>query len=193
VQGLPKGQKTDAIIRQACEAGAASLQFVETQHCVPDLHEKADRKLQRWERIAREAFQQSGNHSRCQIYPFVSLSAWLNQTFIPSQQANPEQLGLFCHQTHLEQGSLHQYCNSRPKDIFIVIGPEGGFSSKETDILTEHGLRPVLLGPWVLRTETAALFAMASVQMILLEADSWALKPPSYATKNENLQTGSGS
>ena len=49
------------------------------------------------------------------------------------------------------------------QNILVCIGPEGGFSEKEVNILKENDFLPVRLGPRILRTETAALYALASI------------------------------
>jgi 16S rRNA (uracil1498-N3)-methyltransferase len=53
------------------------------------------------------------------------------------------------------------------------VGPEGGLSDKEVDSLSDHGYHAAYLGPRVLRTETAALYAIAAIQVIMMELDSW--------------------
>jgi 16S rRNA (uracil1498-N3)-methyltransferase len=73
----------------------------------------------------------------------------------------------------VEQKGLHSYLESLPAEIGILVGPEGGFSEEETNFCLDAGLNPVYLGSNVLRTETAALYALASVQILILERDEW--------------------
>lgn len=72
---------------------------------------------------------------------------------------------LFCDETQRERApELLHWLNTAPKDlgeIRLLIGPEGGWSAAERDLLLrEPGMVRVGLGPWVLRAETAALFAI---------------------------------
>ncbi len=177
-QCLPKGTKLDLIIRQATEAGVRRIVPLLSEHAVPrvDTAAAATRKLDRWRRIAREAVQQSG----ATLLPDVSAPipfADLESRFTPGHDA----VGLFCHQLRLdgvrnrplEQRTLHEYLSADSQRIAIVIGPEGGLSNSEIEQLLQSGFEPVYLGPQVLRTETAALYAIAAVQIVLLEKKTW--------------------
>jgi len=173
VQCLPKGAKMDLIVRQAMEAGASSLTPIMSDHAVPDIADKATAKVERWQRIAREAFQQSAAQTLITINPPCSLDA-LVQQFTPS----PHGIILYCHEKMLAQGTLHQYLGDHPEHVTIIIGPEGGLSRREVDLLDKNGCKPLYLGPHVLRTETAALFCLAAIRIISLEARSWQLSLP---------------
>jgi 16S rRNA (uracil1498-N3)-methyltransferase len=60
----------------------------------------------------------------------------------------------------------------------MVVGPEGGFSDLEIQFLLDLGFQPLFLGPRVLRTENAALFALGAVQILLQEKKTWRLTEP---------------
>ncbi|HUX11516.1 MAG TPA: RsmE family RNA methyltransferase [Spirochaetia bacterium] len=177
-QCLPKGSKLDLIIRQATEAGVSRIVPLLSEYAVPqiDSESAANRKLDRWRRIAREAFQQSGVSKLPQIdppLPFAELER--------IRPRSPETIGLFFHQLPvgagpLEQRSLHEYLSADPQHIALVIGPEGGLSNNEIEQLLQSGFVPVFLGPHVLRTETAALYAIAAVQIVLLEKKTWRIE-----------------
>lgn len=175
IQGLPKLKKLDQVVRQAMEAGAWSLYPALMDHCVAQGSDRDDEKVDRWKRIAREAFQQSGASHLLEVHAPRTLADTL--AVLGPQLREESSRGLYCHQTDLEQGSLHEYCSNNPQDVFVVIGPEGGISDRERAMLEEHGLKAVLLGPTVLRTETAAIFAIAAVRMITWEASTWEPKP----------------
>ena len=84
----------------------------------------------------------------------------------PFQQAGPDRLAA---------GSLHECLAKAPNRLSLLIGPEGGFSGGEVESLLGSGFTPVHLGDTVLRSETAALAALAAVKMILQERSSWKL------------------
>lgn len=169
-QCLPKGSKFDTIVRQAAELGVGRVVPVESRHSVPGLKDAAGR-IDRWRRIAREGFQQSGAARLPEIsdpIPFRNIPA-------DRGSMDEESLGIFFHQEPLETTSLHEYLSLRRKDIALVVGPEGGLAEEETVFLRSADFVPAYLGPTVLRTETAPVFAVAAVRIILLEKEKWKL------------------
>ena len=165
-QCLPKGKKMDIIIRQATEAGISEIQPLESEFSIVKYDKKGWKaKHERYEKIAREAFQQSGSDKLPRISEPVPL------TSIKIREKN--EIGLFFHQKSIENISLHKYLFSVPDKILLIIGPEGGLSDNEILYLRENNFLPAYLGKNVLRTETAALYAAAAVKTILLERESW--------------------
>jgi len=104
----------------------------------------------------------------CQVYPPISSKD------LPDHWTEDGPL-LFFHQTPLDKGSLHGYLFSRPQAVGLVVGPEGGLSPAEVERLQARGARPVWLGPFVLRAETASLYAIAAVNTILQETPEWTI------------------
>lgn len=171
VQALPKGRKMDLVVRQAAEAGVARIIPVESSRSVARISDEggAAAKRARWERIVREALQQSGSSLRTEVdspRPFQELPGILGK-------AAPGRIGLYFHEAPLEGAALHRYLSGEPEEIVACVGPEGGFSMDEVRFLDGLGFRPAHLGPTVLRTETAALYAVAAIQVILRERSSW--------------------
>ncbi len=167
IQALPKGRKMDTIIRQAAECGVSAIQPVVTERTVVALCEAdIQKKQQRWEKIVREAVQQSGSRRYSEIFPLIRLRE------IPFIDKN-RHLGLFFHQTPLENHSLHGYLSSNIDKVDICIGPEGGFSDIEIKDMIEKNYRPAYLGEQVLRTETAAVYTLGAIQCILRERRLW--------------------
>jgi 16S rRNA (uracil1498-N3)-methyltransferase len=170
VQCLPKGKKMDLIIRQAVEAGIKRIIPVMSDHAVPKFDNSRDieKKRQRWEKIAIEAMQQSGSKIIPEICSFVTMDD------IPPiwNECGP---GLFCHQVRIDNNSLHKCLNEKINQVYIVIGPEGGISEREVNLLKDAGFKSIYLGDNVLRAETAALFATAAINVILLEKMRWNL------------------
>lgn len=167
---LLKARKLDDVVRQACEAGVSAIVPVEGDHCVARTDGEADgaKKAQRWNTIAREAAQQSGNPRVCEVHPPIA------SRDIPGWWADAGPLLVF-HQTPLDKGGLHRYLFSRPPAVGLVIGPEGGLSAAEVDHLRSRGGLPVWLGPFVLRAETASVYALAAVNTILQETPEWTI------------------
>lgn len=179
MQGWPKGQKLDLIVRQAGELGLAHVIVFVSEHAVvrPDPKGFPER-LGRLERVAKEAVQQSGAAQPCRIHLCVSTGEALerrDELLAGTKNA----CSLLMHQDVLAQNSLHRYLDSTPDALVIAVGPEGGFSPPECALFMERGFSPFILGPTVLRTETAALFALAAAQIIILEKSSWHIRTPS--------------
>ncbi|MBI9107265.1 MAG: 16S rRNA (uracil(1498)-N(3))-methyltransferase [Spirochaetales bacterium] len=175
IQCLPKGKKLEMIVRQAVEAGVSMIIPVESENTVPVIkEERSDRKQLRLQKIAAEAAQQSGNRGIPDILPPCLIRD------LPSilEQREIRGMKLFFHQDRLAKGSLHRYLNDCPASVSVLIGPEGGISPAETDFLLASGFYPVYLGQNVLRTETAAIYALGAVKTILLEKDEWIIDIP---------------
>ncbi len=174
VQALPKAGKMDLIVRQATEAGVSLVLPVLSRHCVSRPEPGKDRasRRERWERVAREALQQSGSGIPTSVHDIVDLRelpALLDSLCTPAG----ERLCLLLHEAPLDSASLHGYLGSIPETIVLCIGPEGGFSPEERSFLLDGGFRVMHLRAAVLRTETAALYAVAAVQTIISERSAW--------------------
>ena len=174
-QCMPKANKMDMIVRQAVEAGVDTIVPVQSDHSVPRFdHEKTRQKQQRWKRIARQAMQQSGRERA----PVIELPVVIAEVpRIWHEISAPGDICLLFHEKPLSQACLHVLLASRPCSVGICVGPEGGFSQDEVASLLNCGLQPVYINTYVLRTETAALYAVAAVQTVILERDHWNAHP----------------
>ena len=182
-QALPKSDKMDLIVRQAAEGGIAEIvPFVSDFSVVNNNTAKAafsgGKKILRWERIIKEARQQSGSKTATALRPPVTLNELLKywqELIITGDQADSA-LGLLFHHLVLEQKSLHEYLNIIPNIVVLAVGPEGGFSDREVSLFLENGFKPLTIGDTILRTETAALYCSAAIRILLLERNAWELK-----------------
>ncbi|MDR2499674.1 MAG: 16S rRNA (uracil(1498)-N(3))-methyltransferase [Treponema sp.] len=175
-QALPKGAKMDMIIRQAAEGGVQGIVPFVSERSVPQPRDTAER-LERWRRIIREARQQSGSPASTEIAPprgLPDLLAYWEGLKARQRRA----LGLLLHQAPLAQGAFHGYLSGYPELIAALVGPEGGFSPREVACFTAAGFKTVTMGNTILRTETAALYAVASIRIILLENAWWTPRIP---------------
>ncbi|MDR3168037.1 MAG: 16S rRNA (uracil(1498)-N(3))-methyltransferase [Treponema sp.] len=177
-QALPKGAKMDLIIRQAAEGGIAEIVPFAADYSIPKTGAPGEKeKTERWERIIKEARQQSGSGITTAVRPPCTKDAlFVYWEALKSRYSGA--LGLLLHQEALEQGTLHGYLSPVPEFIALAIGPEGGFSPGEVSRFLAAGFKPLILGNTVLRTETAALYGAAAVRVILLESASWTANNP---------------
>jgi RsmE family RNA methyltransferase len=174
--GLLKGSKLDDLARAAVEAGAAALVLLATGRSAPR-GEYAGR-MERIRRVMAEALGQSGSPSATSLVGPLSIEEFIGR-YPASAAAAPagdepyERRGIVFHELPLGKSSLHRYCTGTPAEIVACVGPEGGFSDGELDALATGGYQTAWLGPTVLRAETAALFALASIRILCLERSSW--------------------
>jgi 16S rRNA (uracil1498-N3)-methyltransferase len=178
-QALPKAGKMDLIVRQAAEGAVAEIVPFTAEHSIPRPEGGgADvGRLRRWERIIREARQQSGSRTATALKSPLPLEG-LFEYWETLKTRHPKALGLLFHQIPLAQASLHGYLGSNPEIVVLAIGPEGGFSPAEVSRFLAAGFKPLTIGETVLRTETAALYGAAAIRIILLESASWLPKIP---------------
>lgn len=162
VQGIAKGDKMDTIIQKAVEIGVNSIYPVSCERSVVRLAgEKADKRLQRWQAITREACKQCRRNVVPEIKPVMEFHSLL--------QIIGERPALMLYENE-DKNSLKTLLQGQPyneaEEIFLLIGPEGGFSHSEVVTATKQGIKTASLGPRILRTETAGL---AAASVILYE------------------------
>jgi len=169
-QCLPKGRKMDQIVRQVVEAGAKRVVPLISERTIPRLqHNTVKKKTDRWRRIAEEAVKQCGASYVPEVFEPVKLRK-IHEFRLE------DEIGLFFHQLPIDNKTLHKYLSDCPPRIGIVIGPEGGLTDEEIRYLKDLLFVPVYLGPNILRTETVAVVAVATIQLLYLEYDSWRLR-----------------
>lgn len=163
--GMLKGSKLDEVARAAAEAGVSRIVPLASERAVPR-GEFAGR-LSRLRRVVAEALGQSGSPVATVVMEPLSVAE-----FIELYPASGR-LGLVFHEAPLAEASLHRYCSRAPGEISACVGPEGGFSPAELAAFADGGYRLAWLGPSVLRAETAAVFALASIRALCLERHEW--------------------
>ncbi len=164
LQGLPKGDKMDEVVRRNTEIGASRFVPVITERSTarpsPD---QAAKRVDRWRRIAREAAKQAGRQRIPEVLDVMDLSGALR--FVASEIAGAPS-GLFLLPWELERSlGIREALRRHPgaKDVFCLVGPEGGFSLAEVRDAVAAGAIACSLGPRILRTETAALALSAII------------------------------
>lgn len=148
-QGVPKGDKMDYIVQKCTEAGVHRIVPVNMPRCVARLESRDEKKLARWNRIAREAAKQAFRPVTPEVTPPLSMKQ------LPERLAS-HALALAPWED-ARDGSLKQWITPAVTDLAIVIGPEGGMSPEDVALLLQAGAKAVSLGPRIFRTETAGL------------------------------------
>ena len=167
--GLCKGKIFDQIIRQATEIGATRIVPLETEHAVVTLAEKdlssVHAKTARWNTIVKEALQQCGSQVPTEISTPMAIDGMI------SEWGNKGPVLVFHEAPIARQTPLFEVLHNLPPSlpIALVIGPEGGFSPNEIDRFMSQGFNSILLKTNILRSETAAIYALSVVQSYLEE------------------------
>jgi 16S rRNA (uracil1498-N3)-methyltransferase len=193
-QGLPREAKMDLIVRQAAETGISEVVPFTAERSIPREHFR----MERWQRIIKEARQQSGSPIDTRIRSpltadelfayWKELSMNSNSPNSNSSKASPPLGIVFCpspaekpdtndlEKIGLEKTGFHHYLSKEHLLTVLVVGPEGGLSPAEVGRFMDAGFMPLSMGNAVLRTETAALYGVAAVKVILMEKAWWMLK-----------------
>lgn len=154
-QALPKNDKMDLVVQKSVELGVFKIVPIETSRCISKPSEKSiSKKIERWQKIAKEAAKQSGRG----IIPNISSPLKLDEA-ISKIKDYDKSLVFYENGGEKIKNSLKTY----DKNISIFIGPEGGFETEEIDKLKSFGATISTLGTRILRTETASLAAISVI------------------------------
>jgi 16S rRNA (uracil1498-N3)-methyltransferase len=156
-QGLPKSDKMDWIVQKSTELGVATIMPLVTERTIVKIRDEEKRVL-RWQKIAREAAMQSNRPDIPQVGPIQTFPDVL-QTLSPG----PRTLLLLPWEEGTEPMKNVLRQNPGIQNVIVLIGPEGGISAREADAAKEKGFHLVSLGTNILRTETAAVAVLSMI------------------------------
>ena len=154
---LPKADKLEHVIQKATELGAYEIVTFPTARCVSRPDEKSlSKKLDRWQKIAASAAEQSGRGRIPQVVVLPSYAAALKRA------GSCDKAIVFYENEHAT--TLRQALSSKEyKSVSILSGPEGGLEEAEIQAAREAGFRICTLGNRILRCETAPLCGLSAV------------------------------
>ncbi len=156
LQGLPKGDKLELILQKGTELGATSFYPVAAARSVVKLEPKrAEERTSRWTKIVEEAARQCRRNDVPLVHPPRPLLE-AARALAPGTTL----LVLDEEESAVPLGEAFRAA-APGAPVALVVGPEGGLSREEVTALRALGARPVTLGRLILRTETAALAALA--------------------------------
>ena len=156
-QCLPKTGKMETVIQKGTELGLYALCPAVSERCVALPGKDFEKKRERYQKVAEEAAKQSRRGIIPRILPAVRLADADLSGFDTVLLAYEEERTV----------SLKQALPHAGRDIALIVGPEGGFSAAEADMLRKKGAVSVSLGPRILRTETAGPAAIAQILFFL--------------------------
>jgi 16S rRNA (uracil1498-N3)-methyltransferase len=158
VQGMPKGDKLEAIVRAATELGVARVWPALCVRTIVRLEPARWRdRARRWQRVAREAAKQSGRAVIPEVEPPRPLAEWL-------AAGERTDLGLCLWEGGGAPLGGALAGAGAPRSALVVVGPEGGLAEDEVEAARARGLAVVSLGRRILRTETAGPAIVAILQ-----------------------------
>jgi len=158
LQGISRGERMDFVVQKATELGVRRITPLITEYSVVKLAQgRAEKRLQHWRGIGGSACEQSGRNMLPEIDSPQPLRAWLGE--------NVERPGTRLILKPGDEGSIKSVDN-KVSQLIVLIGPEGGFSESEYGLAQATGFRGIGLGRRILRTETAAVAAIAALQTL---------------------------
>ena len=156
-QAISAGEKMDFTLQKAVELGIGDIQPLASERSVVRLSgERAEKRVAHWQGVVVSACEQSGRNHVPEVAPIRPLLDWLGQ-----QDGSELRLML----SPVAEVGLRDLPKSTG-NVTLLVGPEGGLSSAEAEAAERYGFTPVRLGARVLRTETAALAALAAMQTL---------------------------
>ncbi len=159
-QGISSGERMDLTLQKSVELGVAAIQPLFMRRSVVKLSgDKAERRLHHWQGIVVSACEQCGRNVIPPVSAIEEFMPWLQQA---RNQADAPQRYLLDPEAETSLRDLP----APHGPILLLAGPEGGFDPAERKAAVAAGCQRIRLGPRILRTETAALAALAALQAI---------------------------
>lgn len=157
-QGVSSGERMDFTLQKAVELGIAAIQPVVMRRTVVRLDEhKRPRRHAHWQGVVMAACEQCGRAVLPVVGPILDFPDWL-----------AAHRGVPARKLILDPDAGQGLADLPPPDgpVWLLVGPEGGFDPAERRLALDNGFQGIRLGPRVLRTETAALAALAAMQAL---------------------------
>lgn len=159
-QSLVKEQKMDLILQKCCELGVKEVIPIKASRSVVKIDKDINKKIERWNRILKEASEQSKRVEKALVNKVIDISTLAKEQY---------DIKILCTVNEMSTTIKKVLSNGiEGAKIIVVIGPEGGFSNEEEKILIDNGFIPTSLGSRVLRTETASLYVLSIINYVLM-------------------------
>lgn len=158
---LLKEQKMDLVLQKATELGVTKIIPVIMERSIVKLDDSKEvKKIDRWLKICKEASEQSKRNSIPVISNIMTLKELVKE----------EGIKIVC-STIEKENNLKKFLTEHKNydKIIIVVGPEGGISSKEEEYLVSEGFTRVSLGKRIMRVETVPIFILSALNYEFME------------------------
>ena len=171
-QAIPKGKNMDLIVEKATELGASAIAPLSSERTIVQLDpDEAERKREKWQRVAIEAAKQCGQNWLPRIAMPVTVKTFFETTpkfdlmLIASLQPDARHLKTILAELSANDPQrrfgLPSRVHTALRRVLVLVGPEGDFTPAEMSLAKSAGCRPMTLGPVILRTETAAIYCLS--------------------------------
>lgn len=158
---LVKEQKMDLILQKSTELGVSKIiPFIAERSIIKLKSEKEPNKIERWQKICKEASEQSKRVDIPIVTSIKNLKDLVNfegQKIVCSTKKSVNNIKMFLQK--------HAFCDK----LLIVIGPEGGLTNQEEEFLIKNGFSQVTLGQRIMRVETVPLFLLSIINYEFME------------------------
>ena len=164
-QAMVSSEKMDWIIQKATELGVTDIQPLDTERSIARLSaDRVEKRIEHWRQVAISACEQCGRNVLPQIHAPLDIMVWLQQM----QQVTSTKFIL------LPDGAVSLHAQTKPQGkTVLLIGAEGGFTQAESESAQRCGFMPIRMGTRVMRTETAAIAGLASLQTLWGDFGEW--------------------
>lgn len=167
-QGLAGGDKMDWLIEKSVELGVAAIQPLQAARSVVRLSaERAQKRQAHWQALVQAACEQCGRNRLPEVAPVANLESWLGQQASPATSRSARLLVSPRASQSLVSFATEQRNALLDGGVTLLIGPEGGLAPDEEAAALRAGFTGVSLGPRILRTETAGLACLATLNAVL--------------------------
>lgn len=158
IQAIPKGARSDLIVEKATEMGVSRIIPIISERTIVRIKDKqAEKRVERWKRVAKSAAKQCGTKWLPQIDNIRSLDSALENLV----EFDAVLLGSLADDAEHFREAIQKIKELNPKSLAIIIGPEGDLTPSEIDNAIKAGAIPVSFGDLTLRAETAAIYALS--------------------------------
>jgi 16S rRNA (uracil1498-N3)-methyltransferase len=165
-QAIPHSDRMEWVIQKATELGVERIVPIPAARSVVRPRAGRWERLERWRRVAQEAARQSG---RRRVPAVEEPRDWQEFLAAPSPSGSAR---LMLQEAPPAGGAPSLHLPEGTHEAWVAVGPEGGWTSEEIDAAARADLRPIHLGPRILRTETAGVVAVALVMFLAGELGS---------------------
>lgn len=162
-QAMLKAKKMDRLLRQLCELGIARWLPYRSERSVPTPGAtQASGRQERWQKIVQESVKQCQRAKLPEICPIQTF-----EDILYNGQSHDAKIVFYEHENTSLNELMTAFGQKAPKNILLILGPEGGFSNREIEQAQAAGCLIAGLGPRILRAETAAIAACTILQFLL--------------------------
>ena len=161
-QALVKSDKFDTVVQKSVELGVGRIVPVVMERCISRPDEAGlSKKIERWNKISKEAAMQSGRGIVPEVMPAVDYKEALNQ-----MKQNDISFVCYENEPHVSIEKIAANKKESADSASLLVGPEGGISEKEAKLAEADGIPLASLGKRILRTETAPLCALSCLMLV---------------------------